>query len=42
MSVLVNHIFDLFMEYNAIEFASYADDTTLYTYGQSFDEIIRN
>ena len=28
------------MEYNAIEFASYADDTILYTYGQSFDEVI--
>ena len=28
------------MEYDAIEFASYADDTTPYTYGQSFDEII--
>ena len=28
------------MEYDAIEFASYADDTTLYTYGQSFDQII--
>ena len=28
------------MEYDTIEFASYADDTTTYTYGQSFDEII--
>ena len=28
------------MEYDAIEFASYANDTTLYTYGQSFAEII--
>ena len=28
------------MEYDAIEFASCADDTTPYTYGQSFDEII--
>ena len=28
------------MEYDAIEFASYADDTTPYTYGQSFDKII--
>ena len=28
------------MEYDAIEFASYAEDTTAYTYGQSFDEII--
>ena len=26
------------MEYHAIEFASYADDTTPYTYGQSLDE----
>ena len=26
---------NLFMEYDAIEFASYADDTTPYTYGQS-------
>ena len=26
------------MEYDAIEFASYADDTTPYTYGQSLDE----
>ena len=31
---------DLFMEYDAIEFASYADYTTTYTYWQSFDEII--
>ena len=28
------------MEYGAIEFANYADDTTPCTYGQSFDEII--
>ena len=28
------------MEHDAIEFASYRDDTTHYTYGQSFDEII--
>ena len=28
------------MEYDAIEFASYAVDTTPYTYGRSFDEII--
>ena len=28
------------MEYDAIEFASYADDSTLYSYGQSLDEII--
>ena len=34
------YICDLFMEYDVIEFASYADDTTPYTYGQSFDEII--
>ena len=27
------------MEYDAIEFASYADDTTPYNYGQSLDEI---
>ena len=31
---------DLFMEYDAIEFASYAEYTTTYTSGQSFDEII--
>ena len=28
------------MEYDAIEFASYADDTNPYTHGQSSDEII--
>ena len=28
------------MEHDAIEFASYAGDTTPYTYVQSFDEII--
>ena len=28
------------MEYDAIEFASHADDTTPCTYGQSFDKII--
>ena len=33
-------ICDLFMKYDAIEFANYADDTNLYAYGQSFDEII--
>ena len=33
-------MFVLFMEYDIIEFASYADNTTLYTYGQSFEEII--
>ena len=32
----------LFMEYNAIEFAIYTNDTTSYAYGQSFDEIIQN
>ena len=34
------YIRDLFIEYDAIEFASYEDDTTHYTYGQSLDEII--
>ena len=29
------------MEFDAIKFASCADDTTPYTYGQSFDEIIK-
>ena len=28
------------MEYDAIEFASYAEYTTTYTFGQCFDEII--
>ena len=28
------------MEYDTIEFASYADNTTPYTYDQNFDEII--
>ena len=28
------------MEHDAIEFARCRDDTTLHTYGQSFDEII--
>ena len=28
------------MEYDTIEFSSYADDITLYTYGQSFNEIV--
>ena len=28
------------MEYDAIEFASYADDTNPYTHGQSSEEII--
>ena len=31
---------DLFMEFDAIEFASYSDDTNPFTYGKSFDEII--
>ena len=30
------------MEYEATEFARYAEDTTPYTYGQSFDETIAN
>ena len=30
------------MENDVIEFVSYGDDTTPYTYGQSFDEIIEN
>ena len=38
--LFIIYVCDLFMEYNAIEFASYADDTIPYTYGQSFDEII--
>ena len=33
------YIRDLFMEYNAIEFTSYADDTSPDTYWQNFDEI---
>ena len=33
-------ICDLFMEYGAIEFVRIGDDTTPYTYRQSFDEII--
>ena len=28
------------MEYDTIEFSSYADHITLYTYGQSFNEIV--
>ena len=28
------------MEHDAIEFTSYVEDTTTYTYGQSFDETI--
>ena len=28
------------MEYDAIEFASFADDSTPYSYGQSLDGII--
>ena len=38
--LFIIYICDLFMEYDAIEFAGYPDDTTPYTYGQSFDEII--
>ena len=38
--LFIIYICDLFTEYDAIEFASHADDTTPYTYGQSFDEII--
>ena len=38
--LFIIYICDLFMEYDPIEFASYADDTTPYTYGQSFHEII--
>ena len=30
------------MEYDAIEFTSYVDDTNSYTYGQSFDEKIKS
>ena len=28
------------MEYDTLEFSSHADDITLYTYGQSFNEIV--
>ena len=38
--LFIIYICDFFMEYDATEFASYVDDTTPYTYGQSFDEII--
>ena len=38
--LFVIYICDLFMEYGAIEFAGYADDTTPCTYGQNFDKII--
>ena len=38
--LFIIYICDLFIEYDAIEFASYADDTTPYTYGKSFDKII--
>ena len=38
--LFIIYIRDLFIEYEAIEFAGYPDDTTPYTYGQSFDEII--
>ena len=38
--LFIIYICDFYMEYGFIEFASYADDTTPYSYGQSFDEII--
>ena len=38
--LFIIYICALFTEYDAIEFAGYAGDTTSYTYGQSFDEII--
>ena len=38
--LFIIYIRDLFIEYEVIEFAGYPDDTTPYTYGQSFDEII--
>ena len=38
--LFITYICDLFIEYDATKLASYADDTTPYTYGQSFDEII--
>ena len=38
--LFIIYICHLFMEYDAIEFAIYADDATPYTYGQSFDKII--
>ena len=34
------YIYELFMKFDSIEFASYVDDTVPYTYGQSFNEII--
>ena len=34
------NICDLFMEYDAKEFRSFADDTTPYIYGKSFNETI--
>ena len=37
---IIIYICDLFMVYDATEFASYAYDTTPYTCGQSLDEII--
>ena len=38
--LFVIYIFDLLMEYDLMEYATYADNTTPYTCGQSFDEII--
>ena len=38
--LFIIYICHLFMEYDVIEFASYVYDTTPYTYGQYFDEII--
>ena len=40
--LFIIYICDFFMECDALEFASYADDTTTYTYGQSFDKKLRN
>ena len=38
--LFIIYICDLFIEYDALEFASYIDDTTPYSYEQSFDERI--
>ena len=38
--LFIIYICHLFMEYDAIEFAIYADDAAPYTYAQSFDKII--
>ena len=38
--LFIIYICDLFLKYDAIEFAGHADDTTPYTYGKSSDEII--